>query len=63
MHKESILFILSHDFRSLLTGVTSTADYLNKNFDKMDKVTAKKMLQLLQISSKQELDLLDYLVE
>ena len=63
VHKESILFILSHDFRSLLTGVTSTAEYLNNNFDKMDKVIAKEMLQLLHISSKQELDLLDYLVE
>jgi two-component system CheB/CheR fusion protein len=63
VHKESILFILSHDFRSLITGVTSTAEYLNKNFDNMDKVTAKEMLQLLHITSKQELDLLDYLVE
>lgn len=63
VHKESILFILSHDFRSLLTGVTGTAEYLNKNFDKMDKGTAKEMLQLLHITSKQELDLLDYLVE
>ena len=52
VHKESILFILSHDFRSLLTGVTSTAEYLNKNFDKMDKVTAKEMLQLLHTTSK-----------
>lgn len=63
VHKESILFILSHDFRSLLTGLTGTAEYLNKNFDKMDKGTAKEMLQLLHITSKQELDLLDYLVE
>lgn len=63
VHKESILFILSHDFRSLLTGVTGTAEYLNKNFDKMDKVTAKEMLQLLHITAKQQLDLLDYLVE
>ena len=63
VHKESILFILSHDFRSLLTGVTGTAEYLNKNFDRMDKVVAKEMLQLLHKTSKQELDLLDYLVE
>ena len=63
VHKESILFILSHDFRSLLTGVTSTAEYLNNKFDKMDKATTKEMLQLLHKTSKQELDLLDYLVE
>jgi two-component system CheB/CheR fusion protein len=63
VHKESILFILSHDFRSLISGVTSTAEYLDKNFDKMNKITAKEMLQLLRTTSKQELDLLDYLVE
>ncbi|WP_144893827.1 PAS domain-containing sensor histidine kinase [Flavobacterium tiangeerense] len=63
VHKESILFILSHDFRTLLTGVTGTAEYLNKNFDKMDKDAAKEMLQLLHITSKQQLNLLDYLVE
>ncbi len=63
VHKESILFILSHDLRSLLTGVTGTAEYLNKNFDKMDKVKAKEMLELLYTSSQEELDLLDYLVE
>jgi PAS domain S-box-containing protein len=63
VHKESILFILSHDFRSLLTGVTATAEYLDKNFDKMNKITAKEMLQLLRATSKQELELLDYLIE
>ena len=63
VHKESILFILSHDFRSLISGVTSTAEYLDKNFDKMNKITAKEMLQLLRTTSKQELELLDYLIE
>lgn len=63
VHKESILFILSHDFRTLLTGITGTAEYLNKNFDKMDKDATKEMLQLLHITSKQQLNLLDYLVE
>ena len=63
VHKQSILFILSHDFRSLLTGVTGTAKYLNANFDKMDKAKAKKMLELLYTTSKEELNLLDYLVD
>jgi PAS domain S-box-containing protein len=63
VHKESILFILSHDLRSLLTGVTGTAEYLNTNFDKMDKVKAKEMLELLHKTSVEELNLLDYLVE
>jgi two-component system CheB/CheR fusion protein len=63
VHKESILFILSHDFRTLIAGVTATAEYLDKNFDEMDKITAKEMLQLLYTTSKEELDLLDYLIE
>jgi PAS domain S-box-containing protein len=63
IHKQSILFILSHDLRSLLTGVTGTAEYLNTNFDKMDKVKAKEMLELLHKTSVEELNLLDYLVE
>lgn len=63
VHKQSILFILSRDFRSLLTGVTGTAEYLNKNFDTMDKVKAKEMLELLYTTSIEELNLLDYLVE
>lgn len=63
VHKESILFILSHDFRTLIAGVTATANYLDINFDEMDKITAKEMLQLLYTTSKEELDLLDYLIE
>lgn len=62
-HKQSILFILTHDFRSLLTGVTGTAEYLNTNFDKMNKIKAKEMLELLYTTSKEELNLLDYLVD
>ncbi len=63
VHKQSILFIFSHDLRSLLTGVTGTAEYLNKNFDKMEKAKAKEMLELLHKTSVDELNLLDYLVE
>lgn len=63
VHKESILFILSHDFRTLIAGVTATAEYLDINFDEIDKITAKEMLQLLYTTSKEELDLLDYLIE
>ncbi len=63
VHKQSILFILSHDLRSILTGVTGTAEYLNRNFDKMEKGAAKEMLSLLHKSSVEQLNLLDYLVE
>ena len=63
VQKQSILFILSHDLRSLLTGISGTAEYLNKNFDKMEKVKAKEMLELLHKTSVEELNLLDYLVK
>lgn len=63
VHKQSILFILSHDLRSLITGIAGTAEYLNKNFDKMDRGAAKEMLALLHKTSVEELNLLDYLVE
>lgn len=63
IHKQSILFILSHDFRSVLTGVTGMAEYMNTNFDKIDKVKAKEMIELLYTTSKEELNLLDYLVD
>jgi hypothetical protein len=41
VHKE-YSFILSHDFRTLIAGITATAEYLDINFDEMDKITAKK---------------------
>ena len=63
VHKQTILFILTHDFRSLLAGVTGTTEYLNKNFDTMDRGAAKEMLALLHKTSVDELNLLDYLVE
>lgn len=63
VNKQSILFILSHDLRSLITGVTGTASYLNTNFDKMDRTKSKEMLELLHKTSAEELNLLDYLLE
>ncbi len=52
VYKQSILFVLSHDFRSLLSGVTRTAEYLITNFDKIDRLKAKEMIALLYTSSK-----------
>ena len=63
LHKESILFVLSHDFRSLLTGIIGTAKYLQINFEKMKQESVKEMLNLLHQTSNDELNLLDYLVE
>ncbi len=62
-HKESVLAILSHDLRSPLAGIISTSDYLRSNFEKMERDDLKEMLQLLYSSTKNELAMLDYLVE
>lgn len=62
-HKESILAILSHDLRSPLAGIISTAEYLSKNFEKMEKAKVRELLDLLYKSSNDELKMLDYLVE
>lgn len=62
-HKDSILAILSHDLRSPLAGIIGTSEYLKSNFENMDNVDVKEMLDLLYESSKKELNMLDYLVE
>ena len=62
-HKESVLAILSHDLRSPLTGIISTAEYLKLNYDRMKPEAVKEMLNLLHQSTKEELNMLDYLVE
>lgn len=62
-HKESVLAILSHDLRSPLAGIISTAEYLKLNFDRMSPSALKEMLDLLHKSAKEELNMLDYLVE
>lgn len=62
-HKESVLAILSHDLRSPLAGIISTADYLRSNFEKMERDDLREMLELLFTSTKNELAMLDYLVE
>ncbi len=62
-HKESVLAILSHDLRSPLAGIIGTAEYLKLNYDKMKPSVVKEMLDLLHKSTKEELNMLDYLVE
>ncbi|MDQ3110820.1 MAG: PAS domain-containing sensor histidine kinase [Bacteroidota bacterium] len=62
-HKESVLAILSHDLRSPLAGIISTADYLRSHFSKMSHDDLKEMLELLYTSTTNELAMLDYLVE
>ena len=62
-HKESILAILSHDLRSPLAGIIQAAEYLKSNVDTMKPDAAKEMLEHLYKASKDELNMLDYLVE
>ena len=62
-HKESVLAIVSHDLRSPLAGIISTAEYLKTNFETMEPAVVKEMLELLYKASKDELSMLDYLVE
>jgi PAS domain S-box-containing protein len=62
-HKESVMAILSHDLRSPLTGIVSTAKYLKENFHKMNPDEIQKFLDLMYASSVNELNMLDYLVE
>jgi PAS domain S-box-containing protein len=62
-HKESVMAILSHDLRSPLSAIISTAKYLKDNHSKMNPENLQEMLNLLYQSSVDELDMLDYLVE
>jgi two-component system CheB/CheR fusion protein len=63
IHKESILSVLAHDLRSPLGGIISITDYLKSDFDKLDPPKIKEMIDILYKASKEELDMLDYLVK
>lgn len=62
-HKENVLAIVSHDLRSPLSGIIGTAEYLKKNLDRLESNKAKEMLDLLQKTAVDELNMLDNLVE
>lgn len=62
-HKESILAILSHDLRSPLGGIIQGANYLVSNIEKMKPEAAKELLVQLHKAAKEELSMLDYLLE
>ena len=62
-HKENVLAILSHDLRSPLAAMIGSAEYLKENFLKMKPDVIQEMLNLLYKSSRDELAMLDNLVE
>jgi PAS domain S-box-containing protein len=62
-HKENVLAILSHDLRSPLTGIIGLIEYLQSDFDTIEPEDAKAMLTLIRNSAKDELKMLDHLVE
>ncbi len=62
-HKDSILSTLSHDLRSPLAGIIGMADELKENFETLDNSTVKELLTLLYKASKNELSMLDSMVE
>ncbi|HMT28423.1 MAG TPA: PAS domain S-box protein, partial [Bacteroidia bacterium] len=62
-HKDKILAILSHDLRSPLARMISITDYLRSDFDVISPTEFKKLLKHLNKSVKDELNMLDYLVE
>lgn len=62
-HKESVLAILSHDLRSPLASIIGMTEYLKSNFEEIKPGEIKEILSLLHKSSKDELNMLDYLVE
>lgn len=62
-HKENILAILSHDLRSPLGGIIQGTNYLASNIEKMKPAEAKELLLEIHKAAKDELNMLDYLVE
>lgn len=62
-HKENVLAIVSHDLRSPLSGIISTAEYLKANLNRLEPHVIKEMLDLLHKTAVDELNMLDNLVE
>lgn len=63
IHKDNILHILSHDLRSPLGTIIGIADYLKSDIRQMSPEDVNQMLDILYQASKDELNMLDYLLE
>jgi len=62
-HKEHIVAILSHDLRSPLARIISIADYLKSANAKVEPEELLKMLNFIYDAGREELNMLDYLVD
>jgi PAS domain S-box-containing protein len=62
-HKESVLAILSHDLRSPLSAIIQGTEYLSTNFDSVGPELALELVKEIHAATKNQLDMLDYLVE
>lgn len=62
-HKENVLAIISHDLRTPLTGIIGLASHLKENIKEMDEEEVDEILELLLKTSREELAMLDYLVD
>lgn len=62
-HKESVLAILSHDLRSPLSAIIQGTEYLSTNFDSVGPELALELVKEIHTATKNQLDMLDYLVE
>ncbi|NEW83191.1 MAG: PAS domain-containing protein [Mariniphaga sp.] len=62
-HKDNVMATLSHDLRSPLAGIIGLAELLKDEFETLEHNTIKDMLNLLFKASKDELSMLNELVE
>ena len=63
VHKERILYTIAHDLRSPLAGIIQTTELLKEDFETMEAHVLKEKLELLYNLSKDELSMLDSLVD
>lgn len=62
-HRENIIITLSHDLRSPLAGIIGLIDHLKASFDELETDKIKEILDMIHVSSNEELNMLDYLLE
>ena len=63
IHKEKTLSVLSHDLRSPLTSMLASTTFLKSKFESLKPADALQMLDILHISTKNMLGMLNNLVE